>query len=319
MRRCPGCDGEMYETILTLSPAHFVGLNPSYCPDVVEMLGLDSDEPFPIVRCPGCDFNYSLYRLTPELLDKLYNQCIDLQVSQAKIYKAGKRKDYLRVWSKLFDLWSTGKVDETVNLHLLDYGCGWGDFMSTAQMPGVTCIGLEYDQRKVSYVRKLGFQVVDSPDELEEFSPVDLFFCNQVLEHVPEPKMVICRINQCLSMGAYGFVGVPDFGKHSMREVVNSCKKGNLVDKNVNPWEHLNYFSPVTLGNLLEEGGFRVINPQQNNGSLCFSKKELRDLWGVQRTLISEGVKHFFKKEQPESHSNGPSSTALYVQKIREI
>jgi hypothetical protein len=309
----------MYETILILSPVHFVGLNPSYGPDVIKVLGLDSDEHFPIVRCPECDFYYALYRLTPELLDKLYNQCIDLRVSQAKIYKAGKRKDYLRVWLKLFDLWSTGKGDETINLQLLDYGCGWGDFMSTAQMPGVTCIGLEFDQRKVSYVRKLGFQVMDSPDELKEFSPVDLFFCNQVLEHVPEPKTVIYRINRCLAMGAYGFVGVPHFGEHSMREVVNCFKKGTLVDKNVNPWEHLNYFSPASLGNLLEEGGFRLVNPQQDNGSLCFSKKELRDLWEVQRTVISEGVKHFFKKEQPASPSNDPSGTALYVQKIREM
>jgi 2-polyprenyl-3-methyl-5-hydroxy-6-metoxy-1,4-benzoquinol methylase len=319
LRSCPGCDAQVYENILTLSPVHFVPLNHSYRSDVVEVLGLDRNEHFPIVRCRLCGFQYSLYLLKSELLDNLYNQCIDLPASQSKIYKAYKRNDYLHVWSRLFNLWLDGKGDETLDLRLLDYGCGWGDFMLTAQMPGLTCIGLEYDQRKVSYVRELGFHVVDSLDDLDQLAPLDLFFCNQVLEHVPEPKMVIRRINGCLAMGAYGFVGVPDFASHCMKEVVNAFREGSLVDKNVNPWEHLNYFSPATLVKMLEEAGFRVILPSKQDGSLSFSMRGISDLWSIQKTSIGEGVRRFFKKNRSGTHSCIPNSTTLYVQKTRQI
>jgi 2-polyprenyl-3-methyl-5-hydroxy-6-metoxy-1,4-benzoquinol methylase len=318
LRSCPGCDAHVYENIVSLSPLHFVPLNHSYRSDVLEILDLDPNEYFPIVRCRLCGFQYSLYLLKPELLDNLYNQCIDLPASKSKIYKAYKRKDYLHIWSSLFNLWLEGKGDETLDLRLLDYGCGWGDFMLTAQMPGLTCIGLEYDQRKVSYVRELGFHVVDALHDLDQLTPFDLFICNQVLEHVPEPKMVIRRINDCLAMDAYGFVGVPDFSAHYMKEVVHAFREGTLVDKNVNPWEHLNYFSPDTLVKMLEEGGFRVIVPAKQDGLLSSSMRRIRDLCSIQKSLIGAGMRHL-KIIQPGSNGYTPNSTVLYVQKTREI
>jgi hypothetical protein len=318
LRRCPNCDAIEYINIITVTPSHFVPLNQSYCENVLEVLGVDPNEPFPIVRCRLCGFQYSLYILASDLLHKLYNQCIDLVTSQSKIYKVYKRRDYIQIWNTLFYLWSGGKNDETINVRLLDYGCGWGDFMMTAHIPGLTCIGLEYDRRKSAYVKELGFDVVDSHDDLVGMAPFDLFFCNQVLEHVSQPKMVIRKINSCSSMGAYGFIGVPDFSSENIEIVIDSFRKGRLMSKNINPWEHLNYFTPGSLVRMLHDSGFRVIQSNQC-GALKFFLRDAKRYMRLKQDRVCEWLSGFFGKTMNESCQCIHNRTTLFVQKIREI
>jgi 2-polyprenyl-3-methyl-5-hydroxy-6-metoxy-1,4-benzoquinol methylase len=318
LRCCPNCNATEYVHIITVSPSHFVPLNHSYCGNVLEVLGVDPHEPFPIVRCRLCGFQYSQYVLTPDLLNRLYNQCIDPETSQAKIYRVYKRRAYVQIWTTLFYLWSEGKQDETLDVRLLDYGCGWGDFMMTAQMPGLRCIGMEYDQRKIAYVKDLGFEVVDSHDDLQSAAPFDLFFCNQVLEHVSQPKMVMQKINSCLSPGAYGFVGVPDFGAENLEDAVNRFSTGGLVNKNINPWEHLNYFSPALLVTMLRDSGFRVIQPNQGNPLKSFLSATRRCL-RLRKNRMSGRLSGMVGKTRQETCACIHNCTSFFVQKIGAI
>jgi 2-polyprenyl-3-methyl-5-hydroxy-6-metoxy-1,4-benzoquinol methylase len=203
-------------------------------------------------------------------------------------------------------------------VRLLDYGCGWGDFMMTAQMPGLRCIGMEYDQRKIAYVKDLGFEVVDSHDDLQSAAPFDLFFCNQVLEHVTQPRMVMRTINSCLSPGAYGFIGVPDYSDENMEDVVHRFSSGRLLSKNINPWEHLNYFSPVLLVKMLRDSGFRVIQPNRANALKSFFSATRRYL-RLKKNRMAGRLSGMVGKAVIESGACIHNHTAFFVQKIGEI
>lgn len=318
LRCCPNCDANEYINIITVSPSHFVPLNHSYCTDVLGILGINPNELFPIVRCRLCGFHYSLYILNSDLLNKLYNQCIDLQTSQSKIYKVHKRKNYIRIWSELFYLWSEDKNDQTLHVRLLDYGCGWGDFMLTAQMPGLACVGLEYDRRKIAYVQDLGFEVVDSHDHLARLAPFDLFFCNQVLEHLSLPKVALRHINGCLSMGAYGYISVPDFCSERVADVVNSLREGKPASKDVNPWEHLNYFSPTSLVKMLHDTGFRVLQSNDESGLKGFLRAA-KACMRFQKNRLNGRLSRFLGKTVTEPCARIHNRTSLYVQKIRVV
>jgi hypothetical protein len=167
-------------------------------------------------------------------------------------------------------------------------------------------------------VQDLGFDVADSHDHLVRLAPFDLFFCNQVLEHVSQPKMVLRQINDCLSMGAYGYCSVPDFCSQRMIDVVKSLRVGKLLSKDVNPWEHLNYFSSASLVKMLYDTGFGVLQSKHGSGQKRFlsaAKAYMR----FQKDSMNGRLVRFLGKTVTEPCACLHNSTSLYVQKIRNV
>jgi len=119
-------------------------------------------------------------------------------------------------------------------------------------------------------------------------------------------------------MGAYGYISVPDFCSERLVDVVNSLQEGKLVSKDVNPLEHLNYFSPATLVKMLYDTGFRVLQSNQGSGLKGFlraAKVSMR----LQKNSINGRLLRFLGKTVTEPCARIHSSTSLYVQKIRDL
>jgi len=313
-RHCPNCSSNNYQVLIALKPDDFVQVNPTYDLNEVAALGLSSNYRFAICRCKDCGFQYSLEQLPVLLLERLYVHVIDSEKSRTKIITPSRRLSLLQIWFDLFSLLARD-LGEVLDVSVFDYGCGWGDFLSVAQSPGIRVVGFDMDRRKVEYARQVGVSVVESLDDVDRCSPFDVIVCNQVLEHLPDPHEAVARLNRWLKMGRFGYISVPNCDAPYMKNVSKALAQGRPIPKEVNPWEHLNYFTPESLEEMLGRHGFTIISiphELQRLSSTCLRHSKGHFV----KTRLAHSLSTLFRAHSDKSSS--PSSTSVYVQKVRE-
>lgn len=126
---------------------------------------------------------------------------------------------------------------------ILDFGCSAGGLLG-----GITCakkFGVEPNPAAASDARKILDCVYESSSELPtEF--VDLVISNHALEHTLHPLAELKNLHRCLVPNGKIVIVVP------CENITRA-----YVPKDIN--HHLYSWSPMCLGNLLDEVGFSVI------------------------------------------------------------
>jgi len=263
-RSCPMCDSTEAIASFEMTVRQFTRSNPGYHHELISNLGFDDDETFTIVRCVDCGFVYSQHRLVDELAGYLYGKVIDHVHSKAKVLGSVKRRRLLKLWSELFTLTTSDR--DKISLRVLDFGCGWGEFLMVAQSPGVACLGFEIDQEKKSWAESQGISITDDERELDSAGPFDVIVANQVLEHVPCPLETVQRFRNWLAPDGVIFLSVPNCAESEIQKAIQELKLGRLPVKEFNPWEHLNYFSPTSFRELVSKAGLEVIADDRGVG-----------------------------------------------------
>ncbi len=141
---------------------------------------------------------------------------------------------------------------------LLDVGSGPGHFLLTAKQRGWEGHGIEPSKTAWAYSTKQGLQITNGflekgtlPD-----SSYNAIHMSEVLEHIPSPSEFLNITSSLLRPNGYLCVVVPnDF---------NPIQKGLRAHFGFEPWwvapkHHLNYFTPRTLGKLIENAGFEIV------------------------------------------------------------
>ena len=142
--------------------------------------------------------------------------------------------------------------------HLLDLGCGVGNFLAAARDAGFEVVGIELNQNAVRFAREhYGLQNILAmhPQEFlaahpeEKFDVVTFF---EVLEHQDSPKAFLNIAKDCLADRGFLALSVPNRSR---------WQKG--VETLDYPPNHLTRWSPRALGNFLERNGFEVLTMRQ--------------------------------------------------------
>jgi SAM-dependent methyltransferase len=129
---------------------------------------------------------------------------------------------------------------------VLDFGCGGGYILSNLECSKK--IGIEVNPHAREQAKKNGIEVYSSFDDLQNQN-IDVIISNHALEHVLEPIKIIQKFYENLKSGGYVVCVVPFEQSHE------DCF---LFDKNdIN--QHLFNWTPRTLGNLFQAGGFKII------------------------------------------------------------
>ncbi|MCH2213509.1 MAG: class I SAM-dependent methyltransferase [Fuerstiella sp.] len=267
-RRCPVCCAEEHRTLFEITVHDFSTVNPTYRIDQLERMGIAGDHSCPIACCEQCGFVYSKDCLDDRSLSFLYEHVIDHEKSLAKIHGREKRKRLLAVWARLFELATEHR--DRCDLDVFDFGCGWGDFLSVARSQCINVCGLEADRVKVDWAAGQGLNIVSTLQEVEALAPFDVVYCDQVLEHLDTPAETVRFLFGILKPGGVVFVGVPCCPKVEMDAVAAQLRLGRQVSKDINPWEHLNYFSPDSLVRLMQTTGFEVLNLKTDQSRLSW-------------------------------------------------
>ena len=139
----------------------------------------------------------------------------------------------------------------------LDIGAGYGFFTKEAINNGFNCTAIELSLVNCEIFKLMnGFEPLNiSFDENfanMNFSKFDVVLLSQVLEHIPDPHLVIQRIYTVLKPGGICVIAVPHFGSFI------SIFQGKN-DMFITPPEHLNFFSFNGLQQAFKINGFTLL------------------------------------------------------------
>ena len=146
----------------------------------------------------------------------------------------------------------------------IEAGCGQGEFLSVLTEFPVEAYGIEQKDDLVELARNRGLKVwkqfaEDETVKLESredqiTQPYDVFLSFNFLEHQPEPvKMLRCLYNN-LTEDGMGLLTVP-----SLEYILKYDGYYELIR------DHLAYYTFDTLRNVMEQGGFEVLEEEMIN------------------------------------------------------
>jgi SAM-dependent methyltransferase len=212
---------------------------------------------YPIVRCDECSLVFS-------------NPQVDESVVLEEYREGGSNDLWVDVLTSPRQLeLDRAKFDEILDElephrgegRLLDVGTSIGLFLRLALDRGWTGHGTEFGRRALAYAREeLGVPVDDSPIEGLE-GEYDVVSVLSVLEHVNRPRAFLRHVSRLLVPGGATYLIVPNVDSLATR--VLHERAATFDGRN-----HLLYFSPRTLRELLAREGFEVLAMRTRVASL---------------------------------------------------
>ncbi|MBK9449704.1 MAG: class I SAM-dependent methyltransferase [Bacteroidetes bacterium] len=213
-------------------------------------------------KCNECDFVYVNPRPLPEEVEEIY----------AAHTNPFDQEEYegLDVEGETLERLVHRLKREMPEGHMLDMGCGRGDFLKVAHNHGYTVQGSDLSTADGPHKDIPIFQgfLKDANFHAEEF---DIIVTRNTLEHIFDPNEDLRELNRILKPGGLLYVKVP----HVKYEEGWRCKAFFGFKSLFTPPVHLNHFSTSTLSGILNRNGFEVISWESEKPSK--SKNKLKN------------------------------------------
>ncbi|GFM32527.1 class I SAM-dependent methyltransferase [Desulfovibrio subterraneus] len=227
----------------------------------------------PVGICSNCGFSF----LHPTPTDEEF-----IRIHQNVYYPNwGDNRSVIEHARKVFE-----KVTQAITLPeqcaVLDIGCGEGNLLEVFREHGADCTGVEI--REEIDIRRLeaqGITILRQPFQDIRFTRTfDLIIMDNVMEHVPDPSVFLAGVRNILAPQGHLVVLVPYVSPTSDEVFIP---------------EHVNFFTPATLRNLCEAGGFETVEPPDERKALSIYrpnatavKRELSNQYPAVKDLISD-------------------------------
>lgn len=206
-------------------------------------------EGFPHVRCLGCAMIYVTPILRSEARECYYAE----EASWLGVLMSGPQRE-LDERKFVYGLDLLAPHVES-GRRLVDVGCGPGLFLEVARAAGWNVHGVELNATAVARLRALGISVSDRPLERTDLpaASFDAATLWEVLEHIPDPRAFLAQVRDLLRPGGILLVCVPNVDALVTRLLHE--RSGTFRGQS-----HVSFFNVATLGRLLDEEGFRVVD-----------------------------------------------------------
>lgn len=156
------------------------------------------------------------------------------------------------------------------NINILDVGCGTGNKMLYLHQEGYTnIIGIDYEPKafKKMLIKHPELNIKQgNAENLSQFrdKQFNLAYCNQVLEHLPNPKLAIKEAYRVLKKNGAYVIGIPN-GDHLNDKIIRLIQK--IYYKK---YDHLQRFKLNDIKSILIKNKFSLKKITKSNGSLDF-------------------------------------------------
>jgi 2-polyprenyl-3-methyl-5-hydroxy-6-metoxy-1,4-benzoquinol methylase len=139
-------------------------------------------------------------------------------------------------------------------MRLLDVGCGGGSFLAVCQKLGAEVMGVEPSEIGVESCRKNDVPVFHGTltDFLSETDETyDLIAANHVVEHHPDPVLLLSEMRSALRPDGTVWISIPNAGCYFSRALKGAWHSADLP-------VHLHHFSTSSASRLFEQAGLQV-------------------------------------------------------------
>jgi 2-polyprenyl-3-methyl-5-hydroxy-6-metoxy-1,4-benzoquinol methylase len=203
----------------------------------------------------------------------------DLQFLYENYYTHGENASHTEAWAKLrsflFSAYEYAKfipssilglrqekrrfpylfLEDLSPGHVLDVGCGTGDFLFRMHQLGWSVTGVDFDGEAIANAKsKYGFDLLHSDLAGAQFpdNSFDAVTMHHVIEHVPEPVALLTEAEHILKPGGRLVVTTPNIQSlgHSL---FKDCWRG------LEPPRHLQIFTLQALRHCAQQAGFKKI------------------------------------------------------------
>jgi SAM-dependent methyltransferase len=139
---------------------------------------------------------------------------------------------------------------------VLDYGCGAGRFLRALQEAGATAIGVEIAQAAVERAREnvpgADVRLLDGDAIPLGHGAVDLVWCSETLEHIPDVAHALVEIRRVLKPDGRLLLTVP-FHNRALNLAIALAG----FERHFDPLgQHVRFFTRRSLATTLEHAGF---------------------------------------------------------------
>jgi 2-polyprenyl-3-methyl-5-hydroxy-6-metoxy-1,4-benzoquinol methylase len=239
----------------------------------------------PIKKCKVCRLCFvnplGPYRGENETEDYFLNDYLPLHLANRENSLA-ERRSYLYAIRRRFDV--------SARPRLLDVGCALGFMLQEAKAAGWDATGVETSEFAARYATEHSGCTVHTgtvENAALHSDSFDVVTLMDVIEHVAEPRTLLCEIYRILRPGGVLFIVTPNFGSLFVQLY-------GLRAYGVWPDQHVVYFQPSTMARMLRDVGFnRVIT-----GSKDFYSENLRQLLRRNGGAESRNIKAAFSPQR---------------------
>jgi SAM-dependent methyltransferase len=210
-----------------------------------------------LVRCAACGFTQpERLPVLPDFFDRLYAQRWAPEWIAQEFESDYKDLIFQTVLDGLARRAPPGG-------RLLDIGTHAGRFLHLAHGAGWQPEGVELNARTAAFAQaRTGWPVHRvNIDRLtfagKRYGVVTLI---DVLEHIPDPVVLLTRIREALSPGGWVAVKVPSGPAQRLKESVRARLRAGYRPRLADNLVHVNHFSPGSLRLALETAGFREVS-----------------------------------------------------------
>jgi 2-polyprenyl-3-methyl-5-hydroxy-6-metoxy-1,4-benzoquinol methylase len=238
------CDGSEAAVIMRFTPELLSEVNSTYRLEVFREAVKGKEEFLTYSKCRICGMVYCENVWDDDTLRKVYSDTIDHVKSKDIILLINKRASLARIWANILRTLKLLGTEKLGDLKIIDFGCGWGDFLDTAEGYGVNIIGYDTDSKKTALATERGHKIVEDIDEVKSFGPVDVVVMFSVLEHLQDVESSLNLVKELLKPRGLFVFSVMDYRSMYIKKNVRRLKN-NLpaLTKYLNPVEHVNLYN----------------------------------------------------------------------------
>ena len=253
-------------------------------------------ENYRLMECPECGLVFQDRVPTSDFSMELYEVWIDPKSVTAAIEGGDiKQRQFrdLRLIKRM--LGRIGKPSRQVKV--VDIGMGWGEWLFAARSYGCIGYGVELSPARIEFGKANGIRILNWSDLASE--KFDIVHCEQVLEHLDDPRGALETMKGCLAPGGFLTIGVPNVGP-----LMDRLRTGKGVDwsgarssrdcpnptEAVTPLEHLNSFSGTSLRKAAKLAGLDEVRFSLTDvaSTSAMDRDSVKDL--IKDTMIRFGV-----------------------------
>lgn len=207
------------------------------------------------VACQDCGLTFHRHILSPEWNERRFSRWMSQEAIESfekpfktpanEFLKAARYTAHVLQIEKL-----TRGIRGKAAPRVLDFGCGYGGFLSMCGMYGFDAYGVDRSsaKRENSSFAKV-FAEISEVTSMAPFHALTLF---EVLEHLDDPHGLLRQLSEMLADGGILVLETPNC------EGVRNIETRDDYNR-IHPLEHINGFTPKTLKRFAERLGFAPI------------------------------------------------------------